>query len=329
VDHGKDFRSHYLEGQSRRLGRIKPAAVDLFAQAHGLGVMGRAALDGLWQSLGIGVRHPIPYNAQAKPIERFFGTLERDFVQDLPGWCASKVDLRPADILNSQIRRHEAWLRGEVEETPFLHIGEFALLFEKWLYERYLRQSHARLGCAPLEAYQRDYGHPTVLNERSLDILLMRAEKRLVRRNGLELFERNRWYWSEKLVGREGTHVEVRWDPRDLGKVLVYGQDGYLCEALNLELSNFHPTLEQMRQYKRMKKLQRELVYAQLELMHLAADDLLALGTGRRPRKQPRLGGSRFPALEPPGADRQEPVFTSKAARKAWEMEKDYGQNAI
>ena len=43
-----------------------------------------------------------------------------------------------------------------------------------------------------------------VLDERNLDILLMRAERRLVRRNGLELFERNRWYWSEKLAGREG-----------------------------------------------------------------------------------------------------------------------------
>jgi hypothetical protein len=246
--------------------------------------------------------------------------VERDFVQDLPGWCASKVDLRPADILKNQIARHEAWLKGEAEDTPFLHIGEFALLFEKWLFERYLRSPHARLGCTPLEAYRREYGTPIVLDERSLDILPMRAEKRLVRRNGLELFECSRWYWSEKLVGREGTYVEVRWDPRDLGKVWVYTEEGFLCEALNLELLNFHPALEQLRQYKRMKRLQREIVFAQLELMHHAADDLLRICTGRRSKPRPERRKSDLP-----NQPETEPIFTSLAARDAWAMEQSDG----
>jgi hypothetical protein len=81
-------------------------------------------------------------------------------------------------------------LKGEAEETPFLHLAEFALLFERWLHEHYLRSPHARLGCSPLEAYRREYGTPVVPDERALDLLLMRAEQRLVRRNGLELFER-------------------------------------------------------------------------------------------------------------------------------------------
>ncbi len=323
VDHGRDFRSHYLEGQTKRLGRIPADSVDLFVQAQGLGVTDQRAMDGLWQSLGITVRHAIPFNAQAKPIERFFGTVERDLVQDLPGWCASKVDLRPADILKVQVARHQAWMKGETADTPFLHIAEFALLFEKWLHENYLSTPHARLGCSPLEAYRREYGTPMVLDERSLDILLMRAERRLVRRNGLELFERSRWYWSEKLAGREGTYVEVRWDPRDLSKILVYTEAGFLCEAFNLQLSNFHPTLEQLRQYKRMKKLQRDLVFAQLELMHMAADELLAVGTGKS--KKPRLDRALDPSLAQPMTGTPEPVFTSQAAREAWFEERNDG----
>jgi putative transposase len=323
VDHGRDFRSHYLEGQTKRLGRVQTDSVELFVQANGLGVADQRAMDGLWQSLGIAVRHALPFNAQAKPIERFFGTVERDLVQDLPGWCASKVDLRPADILKVQVARHQAWMKGESTDTPFLHIAEFALLFEKWLYENYLRSPHARLGCSPLEAYRQEYGTPLVLAERSLDILLMRAERRLVRRNGLELFERSRWYWSEKLAGREGTYVEVRWDPRDLSKVLLYTDEGFLCEVFNLQLSNFHPTLEQLRQYKRMKKLQRDLVFAQLELMHIAADELLAVGTGKS--KKPRPDRALDLPSAQPLAGTPEPVFTSQAAREAWFEERTDG----
>lgn len=326
VDNGKDFRSRYLEGHTRRLGRLPADSIELFARAHGLGVLDLRAMEGIWRNLGIRVRHTIPYNAQAKPIERFFGTVERDFVQELPGWCGSKLAVRPVDILKEQIRRHQAWLKGEAEETPFLHLAEFALLFERWLCEHYLRRPHARLGCSPLEAYRQEYGTPVVPDERTLDLLLLRAEKRLVRRNGLELFERNRWYWSERLLGREGTYVEVRWDPRNLGKVLVYTEQGFLCEAFNLELASFHPSLEQLREYKRMKKLQREVALAHLELMHLAADGLTALDLVREgPRRRPARAVGADPA---PGAggNGPAPVFTSQAAREAWEAEHWQGQ---
>ena len=326
VDNGKDFRSRYLEGQRRQLGRITTDSVELFARAHGLGVLDMRAMEGIWQNLGIKVRHTIPYNAQAKPIERFFGTLERDFVQELPGWCGSKLALRPVDILKEQVRKHQAWLKGEVEETPFLHLAEFALLFERWLYEHYLRTAHARLGCSPIETYRKEYGTPMVPDERTLDILLMRADQRLVRRNGLELFERNRWYWSEKLVGREGTYVGVRWDPRDLGKVLVYTEGGFLCEAFNLELASFHPSLEQLREYKRMKKLQREVALAHLELMHMAADGLTALDLTRDGHRRRSARAARRALTEGANRNGQEPIFTSQAAREAWEVEHHKGQ---
>jgi transposase InsO family protein len=321
VDNGKDFRSRYLEGHRKHLGRIPADSVDLFARAHGLGVLDMRAMEGIWRNLGLKVRHTIPYNAQAKPIERFFGTLERDFVQELPGWCGSKLALRPVDILKQQIRKHQAWLKGEAEETPFLHLAEFALLFERWLHEHYLRSPHARLGCSPLEAYKQEYGTPVVPDERTLDLLLMRAEQRLVRRNGLELFERNRWYWSEKLVGREGTYVEVRWDPRNLGKVLVYTEEGFLCEAFNLELASFHPSLEQLREYKRMKKLQREVALAHLELMHLAADGLTALDLVRGGPRRHSVRSQRAELAPRAGSNGQGPIFTSQAARQAWEAE--------
>lgn len=316
VDHGKDYRCRYLEGGRKRLGPIPVDTIGLVARAHGLGVFDDPAMEGIWRNLGIRVRHAEPYNAQAKPIERFFGTLERDFVQELPGWCGPKPDLRPVDILKEQIRKHQAWLKGEAEETPFLHISEFAVLFERWLHENYLRTAHARLRNAPITVYREEYGTPVVPDERTLDLLLMRAEKRLVRRNGLELFERNRWYWSDQLLGQEGSYVEVRWDPRELGKVLVYTKEGFLCEAFNLEMVSFHPSLDQLREYKRMKRLQREVALAHLELMHSVSDQVF--GT----HKVRHLKGNQQRALAPVNpSDFSSQIFTSEAARRAWAVD--------
>jgi len=332
VDNGRDYRSHYLEGTNRDLGRMQLGTTETFASAHGIQTLSEEAMEGLWRQLGVSTLHTLPANPQAKPIERFFGTVERDLIQELPGWCGNSPETRPGDILKPLLRQHEDWLAGRREETPFLHVAEFALKFEAWLHERYLRTPHTRLGCAPLDAYEREYGHPVVPSERALDILLMRAERRLVRRNGIEMFERGRWYWAEELAGREGTYVEVRWDPRELGRILVYADRGFLCEAKNRELLGFHATLEQFQRYKRMQQVQREVVMAHLALMHMAASDISLLELATRPEgsvapTRKRLKGqiealaTQSPVSFSLAKTSARPIFTSRAAKEAWERE--------
>jgi transposase InsO family protein len=336
VDNGRDYRSRYLEGESHSLGRLELGTTELFAKAHGVRILGEEAMEGLWRQLGVESLHTLPTNPQAKPIERFFGTVERDLIQELPGWCGNSPEARPADILKPLIQKHEDWRVGRREETPFVHIAEFALRFEAWVHERYLRTPHTRLGCAPLEAYEREYGRPVVPSERALDILLMRAERRLIRRNGIEMFERGRWYWAEELAGREGTYVEVRWDPRELGRVLIYRDQGFLCEARNLELLGFHATLEQFHAYKRMQRVQREVVMAHLALMHMAASDISLLELATKPQEplvptRKRLKGQiEALAAQSPvgttlalsrGSSLGRPIFSSRAQKEAWERQ--------
>ena len=336
VDNGRDYRSRYLEGNSRLLGRMDLGTTELFTRAHGITLVGEEAMEGLWRQLGVSALHTLPGNPQAKPIERFFGTVERDLIQELPGWCADNSQSRPVDILKPLLKQHEQWRAGERAETPFLHIAEFALKFEAWLHDRYLRTLHTRLGCPPLEAYEREYDHPVVPSERALDILLMRAERRLVRRNGIEMFERGRWYWAAELAGREGTYGEVRWDPRELGKILIYTDQGYLCEAKNQELLGFHATQEQFQAYRRMQRVQREVVMAHLTLMHMAASDISLLELATKPAEpalftRKRLKGQiQGLAAQIPlttscalsrGSTLSKPIFTSRAQKEAWEKQ--------
>jgi putative transposase len=341
VDNGRDYRSHYLEGTNRDLGRMQLGTTELFVNSHGIRLLGDEAMEGLWRQLGVSTLHTLPANPQAKPIERFFGTVERDLIQELPGWCGNSPETRPGDILKPLLRQHEDWLAGRREETPFLHVAEFALKFEAWLHERYLRTPHARLGCTPLEAYEREYGNPVVPSERALDILLMRAERRLVRRNGIEMFERGRWYWVEELAGREGTYVEVRWDPRELGKILVYTDQGFLCEAKNQELLGFHATLDQFQAYKRMQRVQREVVMAHLALMHMAANDISLLELATKPAEAGPLTRKRLKghieelAAQSPistsyalatSSSLTRPIFTSRAQKEAWKKQQGLGE---
>ena len=72
-----------------------------------------------------------------------------------------------------------------------------------------------------------------------------------------------------------------------------------------------------------MKKLQRDLVFAQMELMHMAADELLAVGTGKS--KKPRPERALDPSPAQPRAKLPEPIFTSQAAREAWLVERNDG----
>jgi len=331
IDNGRDYRSRYLEGNSRPM-RMELGNTELFLRAHGIQVLGEERMEGVWRGLGVSTIHTLPGNPQAKPIERFFGTVERDLIQELPGWCGNSPDTRPNDILKPLLKQHEQWREGKREETPFLHIAEFALKFEVWLHDRYLRTPHARLGCMPLEAYEKEYGHPVVPSERALDILLMRAERRLVRRNGIEMFERGRWYWAEELAGREGTYAEVRWDPRELGKVLIYTDQGFLCEARNQELLGFHATLDQFQAYKRMQRVQREVVMAHLALMHMAASDISLLELATRPeasvvptrkrlKDQIEALATQSPVSFSLAKTSARPIFTSRAAKEAWERE--------
>jgi len=137
-------------------------------------------------------------------------------------------------------------------------------------------------------------------------------------------------------AGREGTYVEVRWDPRELGKVLVYTDQGFLCEAKNQELLGFHATLDQFQAYKRMQRVQREVVMAHLALMHMAANDISLLELATKPAEAGPLTRQRLKghieelAAQSPmstsfaparSSSLSKPIFTSRAAKEAWERE--------
>lgn len=104
----------------------------------------------------------------------------------------------------------------------------------------------------------------------------------------------------------------------------------------------FHATFEQFERYKRMQKVQREVVMAHLALMHMAASDISLLELATKPEEgspfsRKRLKGKieELAAQSPVSTSFSlargsgKPIFTSRAAKEAWERQQGLIQGEI
>ena len=230
-DNGKDFRCEWFEGRARKTrqaGRI----ADL--DSTWCGVLG---------TLGIRVRHAIAYNARAKIIEANFNRVS-NIDRGLPEWCGHKPGARPEHYAEL-VKRHEAWVDGAPETTPFRTIDEIAQLYNaalKDLNERPLEGDGMRKVTpsgrgwkCPNEAWDDLIGS---VERRSVpaDILHMCFAKRkqlTVQHGELKTTHAGQPYYyrladnTQRLNLLNGKTVDFAYDPLDLGEGAVYYMDRF------------------------------------------------------------------------------------------------------
>ncbi|NJL41948.1 MAG: DDE-type integrase/transposase/recombinase [Leptolyngbyaceae cyanobacterium SM1_4_3] len=153
-------------------------------------------------------------------VERPFRTLNDQLFSTLPGYTGSNVQERPEDA----------------EKDASLTLRELEQLIVRFICDRYNQGIDARMG--DQTRFQRwEAGLPevpAVIDERHLDICLMKASRRTIQRGGYLQFE-NLMYRGEYLAGYAGETVAVRFDPNDITTLLVYrqenNQDVFLARA--------------------------------------------------------------------------------------------------
>ncbi len=153
-------------------------------------------------------------------VERPFRTFNDQLFSTLPGYTGSNVQERPEDA----------------EKDASLTLRELEHVIVRFISDRYNQSMDARMG--DQTRFQRwEAGLPKVpevINERELDICLMKASRRRVQRGGYLQFE-NLMYRGEYLAGYAGETVSLRFDPNDITTILVYQQIGsreeFLCRA--------------------------------------------------------------------------------------------------
>ncbi|MBW1666747.1 MAG: Mu transposase C-terminal domain-containing protein [Deltaproteobacteria bacterium] len=189
-----------------------------------------AGFYGMFARLGIETTFAWPYNAQSKPVERFFGTFN-ELERLMPTYTGASIQDKPAHMLrNERLHKkiHEKKYGGWVPT-----IEEANRIIAGWVAE-YARRPHRGLkGLCPIEVWEAGKG-PGV-DERALRFLMMSMEpKAPPGRNGIRFMGRN--YYDEALYGYK-ERVMIRYDLEDLSRIYVYEQKGsrLLCEAEAVE----------------------------------------------------------------------------------------------
>ena len=171
-----------------------------------------------------------PYNAKAKPIERFFRTLEQTLVDvGVPGHVK---DLRG---LPEEQRQAQKRLNTLIKERKLLTPEEALLkIFEA--VERYNHRVHQSLRRSPMDelmAAVDDGFTPVFYPEEALDLAFMARTGRRVNRGRIRLF--HRMYENDELYKLlDGTKLEVRYDPYDPEMAIAVLPNGE--EAVDLHL---------------------------------------------------------------------------------------------
>ncbi len=158
-DNGADFKK-----VAKGAKRTRPTAESI---QQGADYIARC---GAIQQLGSEVKFCLPYNAQAKPIERLFGTVHKRLDAIIHGYLTGNSYNRPdaAILLGAQHRKLVKAGRGG--ESALMPASFFIQCAETWIEEDYNRDHHHRGkgmgGRSPNEVF--DEGYP-LANRRQAD----------------------------------------------------------------------------------------------------------------------------------------------------------------
>lgn len=174
------------------------------------------------EALGVGVRHAIPYWAWSKPIERMFGTIDRRWMRDMPGWCGDAPDQRPQEI------------------GSLITFEAFAEHFQADVIDRYNSFAAEDAALSPIEKYQRGNRARTDDPDwATMAMLRSQSTERTVTTQGVKLGKVR--YQDKALAGYVGREVTVLHQRGENLSVTVLYNGRYVCEA---ERADIYRTIE-------------------------------------------------------------------------------------
>jgi putative transposase len=180
---------------------------------------------GIFARLDINCHFAMPYNAQAKPIERFFRTFNDWFERMVSSYTGASIEDKPAWMRrNEKIaqKAHDPW----VPEIP--EVNEMMVAWREFYAEQ---PSKGLGGQRPREIFEPGRG-PGV-DPGDLVHMMMPREIKTTHRNGVTFLGRN-WY-DDNLYGYKDS-VLIKYSLSDLSEIYVYSMKGeFLCAARPVE----------------------------------------------------------------------------------------------
>ncbi len=230
---------------------------------------GNEELDGIYASLGLEVNHALPYNAQAKHIERWFVDFKESFTKESLTYKGGNIVERPEPMKSFAMTK---LLKGEILEQE-----ELEQEIERWIEKKnhfyYALRRAAGLkahrgrgmnGRTPLEVYNEECPEKSrvMLSDEKLRLLFLYEETRTIQQNGIEYLGNT--YIHELLYFHQTEKVKIKYDPHNLSSIYVYLSTGeFLCKADKLQTAGWNDVTaikEHEKRVKKIAKLSKEII---------------------------------------------------------------------
>ncbi|MXW63318.1 MAG: transposase [Bacteroidetes bacterium SB0662_bin_6] len=187
-------------------------------------------------ALAIRIEHCRPFHPEEKPfIERAFRTVSTA-MEMLPGYVghsvAERQELRAREKARARVGDAKVDL-GPQALSP----AEMQAWLDNWAENDYGRRTHGSLGSSPWERANSWKGAVRrIEDERVLDVLyepVSRGGMRTVLKRGIQID--HRWYVAPELGAHVGERVRCYRDFDDEARICVYGDDKWICWAVDAE----------------------------------------------------------------------------------------------
>lgn len=226
---------------------------------------------GIYAALGIDKDnqiHAIPYNAQAKSIERIFVDFKNDFARRFLTYKGGNPLERP-DLVKKIAKDLELGkLVLEQEELETILAGYVEFRNHMW-YKfpgRNGHRGHGMNGRTPLEAFNEELpeNERFMIPEDKLRLLFLYEDVRTIGQNGITFLDNMYAHPSLYLYLKE--KVKIKYDPHDLKFLYVYKMSGeFLCKAEKFNKVG-STDIGQYKMIGKMRKDLRKLVNKELEV---------------------------------------------------------------
>lgn len=258
TDHGRDYKSHNWDGREIA---VHKEAMTLDGGIECILMQQRV---GILEELNIKHLLAKRRNAKEKLVERVHKDITAWEQNTFVEFCGRDTKSRPDQwlILYDQYQRFK---KGKCSKSPFISFEQYRDALAGFI-TLYNTKEHERptLGSKtviPIEEYKQLYTTRYEISSRTLALLLMKAEKRKIGKNGVQCFQKHWFYFHEAMSVYKGKSVEIRYSDDNYRSVKVVLPNMKMCDAhLVTPTSLINPNKETLKVIKNAKSNERRII---------------------------------------------------------------------